>query len=76
MNAISLIRELAQTNRRRRWAGLVLEAMEERLAPSPTWPMPPPQVASIVADFPHNPDIPNDSGSNANIATNFPHNPG
>ena len=75
MNAIPLARELARTMRRRRRACLALEAVEERLAPSPTLPMSAPQVASVVANFPHNPDIPNDPGSHASISANFPHNP-
>lgn len=37
--------------RPRRRAGPVLESVEQRLAPSPTLPLPPPHLASPIAEF-------------------------
>jgi hypothetical protein len=37
--------------RRRRGAGLAVESIETRLAPSPTLPLPPAHVPSTVASF-------------------------
>jgi hypothetical protein len=75
MNTISLARGVAQPTYRRRWACLALEVMEDRLAPSPTLPLPPPKVANVVADFPHNPGIPANASAHVSITANLPHNP-
>jgi hypothetical protein len=39
-----------QSKRRRRSTELFVESIEMRLAPSPTLPLPPPHVASLVAE--------------------------
>jgi hypothetical protein len=75
MNTISLTRGLAQTTRRRRWACLALEVMEDRLAPSPSLPLSPPNIANVVADFPHNPGIPANAPAHVSITAHLPHNP-
>jgi hypothetical protein len=74
MNAISLRRAPARTARRRR-AALVLEAMEGRLAPSLALVVTPPQVAGVVANFPHHPAIPTDPCTGGGAVIPFPHNP-
>jgi hypothetical protein len=76
MNAISLVRAPTRTLRRRRGAALALEAMEDRLAPSPTMPLPPPLIAGVVVNFPHNPSIPTDPCTGGGTVSQFPHNPG
>jgi hypothetical protein len=42
MNLMNLTRRHRPTTRRQRFASLAVEAMEERLTPSPTLPLPPP----------------------------------
>jgi hypothetical protein len=49
MNLLNPPRQLEQTSRRRRSAGLLVESIEGRLMPSPTLPLPPPHVPSLVA---------------------------
>jgi hypothetical protein len=68
-------RGFAPTARRRRGAALALEAMEERLAPSPTLAIPPPPAAGVVANFPHNPSISTDPCTGGGAVSQFPHNP-
>jgi hypothetical protein len=69
-------RGFAPTARRPRGAAFALEAMEERLAPSLTLAFPPPQVAGVVANFPHNPSIPTNPCADGCSVSLFPHNPG
>jgi hypothetical protein len=51
MNAMSRARRLGQTARRPRLTDLAVESIEQRLAPSPTLPLPPPYVSTHVAVF-------------------------
>lgn len=51
MNVIALARRFRRAARPRRSAGLALESIEQRLAPSPTLPLPPPHVPTSVALF-------------------------
>jgi hypothetical protein len=48
MNLLTWTRRLRRSTRRRRSTGLAVESIEKRLAPSPTIPLPPPQVSSMV----------------------------
>jgi hypothetical protein len=58
MNSYKLTRALPTRARRPRKARLAVEAMEQRLALSQTLPLPPPAVASLVANYPSGPAIP------------------
>jgi hypothetical protein len=51
MNVMTRVRRFRRAERPRRWAGLALEAIEHRLAPSPILPLPPPHVPGHVASF-------------------------
>jgi hypothetical protein len=77
MNALCLLRAPTRIARLRRGAApaLDLEAMEQRLAPSLTLAFTPPQVAGVVANFPHNPGIPTDPCTGGGAVSQFPHNP-
>jgi hypothetical protein len=76
MNAIFLARRHAHTVRRQRWAGLTVEAVEQRLAPSPTMHLPPPIVASVVVNIPTDPCLPHNPDVSTSAAAEFPHSPG
>jgi hypothetical protein len=49
MNLLTRTRRPRPAARRRRAAGLAVESIEKRLAPSPTLPLPPPHVSGLVA---------------------------
>jgi hypothetical protein len=51
MNAMTWVRQLRRAARPRRGAGLAVESIEPRLAPSPTLPLPPPHVPGLAANF-------------------------
>jgi hypothetical protein len=51
MNLMTRARQFRRAERPRRWSSLACEAIEQRLAPSPTLPLPPPHVPSQVALF-------------------------
>jgi hypothetical protein len=51
MNVITWVRRLRRTPRPRRCCGLAVEAIERRLAPAPTHPLPPPHAAGLVASL-------------------------
>jgi hypothetical protein len=75
MNTIPLARRHPRTARRRRWAGLTVEAVEHRLAPSPTMPLPPPVVASVVVNIPTDLCFPHNPGLSTSGVAELPHNP-
>jgi hypothetical protein len=75
MNAIFLRRAPTRCARRRR-AAFALEVMEERLAPSTASGFSPPQVAAVVASFPHNASVPTNPCTSGGTVSLFPHNPG
>jgi hypothetical protein len=60
MNLLNPFGRLGPTVRPRRLACLAIEVMEGRLALSPTLPLPPPHVPSVVANFPSGPCFPSD----------------
>jgi hypothetical protein len=76
MMTLLTFRGSARTARRCRATDLALEAMEERLALSPTLAFPPPPVAAVVVNFPHNPAIPTNPCTSGGTVSLFPHNPG
>jgi hypothetical protein len=51
MNMIALVRRPRRAPRPRRCSGLAVEAIERRLAPSPTLPLPPPHAPGVVVNF-------------------------
>jgi hypothetical protein len=51
MNLMTWTRRTRPATRRRRAARVSVELIEERVAPSPTLPLPPPHVLSTVATF-------------------------
>jgi hypothetical protein len=71
MNAISITRRHARTTRRRRSAELNVAVTEDRLAPSPTLPLPPPHVAGVVAQFPSGPCSQHDPGVGASVVQGY-----
>jgi hypothetical protein len=61
MNLIQLAPRIQRSARRKRRACLAVESMENRLALSPTVPLPPPHVASVLANIPSGPCYPSGS---------------
>jgi hypothetical protein len=51
MNLMTWTRRPRPAARRRRAAGLAVESIEKRLAPSPTLPLPPPHVLIVATKF-------------------------
>jgi hypothetical protein len=74
MNLSTLTRRLRQTERPRRCASLAVAALDQRLVLSPALPLPPPVAASMVANYPIGPAIPNGPPA-SQVASNIPSGP-